>query len=68
MDTSDQPEKSTNNPTSVRISPTCRYLWERLAGKYGLSPNKYMEVLMREKAKEEGIPFPDDPPPPPEKD
>lgn len=48
-------EKVGTTPTSVRITPTCDRLWGMLAGQMGLSKAKYLEVVIREKAKEAGL-------------
>ena len=42
-------------PTSVRISPTCKILWDRLAEKMGLSNSGVLETSIRKLAKEEGV-------------
>lgn len=42
-------------PTSVRISPVCKLLWDGLASKLGLSNTGVLETAIRRMAKEEGI-------------
>lgn len=48
-------DKKTALPTSVRITPTCKELWDTLADRMGVSNAAYLEVLIREKAKAEGV-------------
>ena len=48
-------EKAGTVPTSVRVTPTCKALWDALADRVGLSNAKYLEVLIREKARAEGV-------------
>jgi len=42
-------------PTSVRVTPTCERLWDALAKSKGLSKAKVLEVIIRDRAKAEGI-------------
>jgi hypothetical protein len=51
-------EKTGTVPTSVRITPTCEKLWSTIAEGMGLSKAKALEVIIREKAKAEGIEIP----------
>jgi hypothetical protein len=55
-------EKKETLPTSVRVTPTCKRLWDALAERMGLSNAKALEVIIREKAKAEGIYDPADAP------
>jgi hypothetical protein len=54
MATSDK-ERTSTVPTSVRVTPTCERLWEALAKSKGLSKAKVLEVIIRDRAKAEGI-------------
>jgi len=51
-------EKAGTVPTSVRVTPTCEHLWTTLADRMGLSKAKALEVIIREKARAEGIEMP----------
>jgi hypothetical protein len=42
-------------PTSVRVTLTCKQLWDALAERMGLSNSAVLEILIREKAKIENI-------------
>jgi hypothetical protein len=55
-------EKTGTVPTSVRVTPTCERLWEALARSKGLSKAKVLEVIIRDRAKAEGIELPADQP------
>jgi hypothetical protein len=48
-------EKKETIPTSVRITPVCKELWDTLAERAGVSNTAYLETLIREKAKAEGV-------------
>jgi hypothetical protein len=48
-------ERKETVPTSIRITPTCKRLWDALAQEMGVSNAALMEVLIREKAKAEGL-------------
>ncbi len=51
-------DKRETIPTSVRITPICKELWEALAERAGVSNAAYLETIIREKAKAEGIEIP----------
>lgn len=42
-------------PTSVRISPTCNRLWERLSENMGVSKTAVIEFAVRALAESKGI-------------
>ena len=44
-----------NKKTSITISDEAKKLLEELAKKYGVSQTSIIELLVREKAKQEGI-------------
>lgn len=48
-------EKKQTLPTSVRITPICRELWDELARRMGLSNAGALEIIIRDRAKAEGI-------------
>jgi hypothetical protein len=48
-------EKKETLPTSVRVTPTCRQLWDELARQMGLSNAGVLEVIIRDRARVEGI-------------
>ena len=44
-----------STPTSVRVTPTCSRLWEKLSKKMGLSKTGVIETAIRELAERKGI-------------
>ena len=42
-------------PTSVRVTPVCKQLWDGLAEKMGLSNTGVLETAIRRLAREEGV-------------
>ena len=48
-------EKKLTLPTSVRVTPTCKRLWDALSTHLGISNAALLEIIIREKAKTEGI-------------
>ncbi len=43
------------SPTSIRLTKVAKYLLKALADKQGISQAAMLEILIREKAKTEGI-------------
>ncbi len=51
-------EKVSAVPTSVRLSATGEQLWQTLANRMGLSKAKALEVIIRDRARAEGLEVP----------
>jgi PIN domain nuclease of toxin-antitoxin system len=47
--------KGNINPTSVRVSDTCKQLWEDTAKALGISLASTLEIAIRKLAKAEGV-------------